>query len=115
MSTSSSTPNQSSEQSSAVGCLLRMFWMVGGNAVLIFSAITVAMGRGLSFGIADAVFASALIALLVARYVDIQFYKGHDSTGAASTIADWRRYALSMSGVWVLIGAVAHGIAHLRG
>jgi len=93
----------------ALGCLLRVFWMLGGVAILLYSAIWIATESGnAQLSAVDAVFGAGLFAAILARYLDIRYFNGTKGTGEPATMADWRRYAALM----VVLGFTAWGIAH---
>ena len=74
----------------AGGCLIRLFWMIVGNALLFFCAMAIAQGGSSLFAPIDALFWILVGSLLIARYVDIQYFNGLTGDGAAATMADWR-------------------------
>ena len=94
------------------GCLLRLFWMVIGNAILLFCAYGIIQHRSSLLGIADVFYWGIVGSLLATRYVDIRYFHGTTSDGDPASLADWRRYTvvvvLITTGLWL----VAHAIAH---
>ena len=90
----------SSENNS--GCLLRLYWMLLGNVIILASAAMIAKtGYLLLYGSAYIVIATTII---IARYADIRYCAGHkaDASGPA-TMGDWRKYAASASVVYLII------------
>jgi hypothetical protein len=59
------------------------------------------------------VFWSAVLLLVVVRYVDVRFLKGSTVFGQPASMQHWRRYAVLLIGASVVIWGVAHAIAHL--
>ena len=94
------------------GCLLRLFWMVVGNVILLFCAYGIIQHPSSLLGIADVFYWAIVGSLLAARYVDIRYFQGTTSDGDPASLADWRRYTvvvvLVTTGLWL----VAHAIAH---
>ena len=96
------------------GCLIRLFWMIAGNALLFFCALSIGQGNSKLFAPIDALFWVLVGSLLIARYVDIQYYNGMTGDGDAATMADFKRYALILGvisiGLWIgahVVGALA--------
>lgn len=99
------------EYDAPAGCLIRLFWMIVGNALLFFCAMAIAQGTSSLFEPIDALFWILVGSLLITRYVDIRYFNGMTSDGDAATMADFKRYAL-------LLGFIAIGLwigAHLFG
>ncbi|HBC87223.1 MAG TPA: hypothetical protein DCZ94_09735 [Lentisphaeria bacterium] len=101
------TENAPSSENSS-GCLLRLYWMLLGNIILLASVVMIAKtGDLILYGSAYIIVAATVI---IIRYVDIRFYAGHkaDDSGPA-TMDDWKKYAMTASVVYlnVLIVVVA--------
>jgi hypothetical protein len=98
------TRSQSEGAQPGLGCLLRLFWMAFGNAALLFAAFEVA--RSEHIGTPDALYALVVVALLVARYIDVTRFNGMTAYAAPATRAHLRRYALVLVNValfgWLL-------------
>ena len=93
------------------GCLIRLYWMIVGNALLFFCAMAIAEGNSSLYAPINALFWILLGTLLAARYVDIRFFDGMTGDGDTATMADFKRYA-------VLLGLMAVGLwigAHVFG
>jgi hypothetical protein len=103
------TQDQGSESSS--GCLLRLFWLLLGNAMLVIVAIQIPARAGGSFTGLDALYWLFVLMILAARYADIRYYKGTTAEGKPSTLEDWRRHAF----VLVLVAGAAWLAAHVWG
>jgi len=100
-------PTQHQEDEPASGCLLRVFWLFLGNGVLVVVAWQLLLYPGGWFSPLDAVYWSAVVLLLSARYADIRYFKGTTAEGKPSTLEHWRRYAfilvLSASVAWLTV------------
>ena len=87
------------------GCLVRLFWMLAGNAVLVVLAAKMA-STGPSFAI-DAGYWCTVPLIIAARYVDIRSFAGRDEYGNPATVRDWRCHAAWVvaiaAAVWLLI------------
>ena len=92
-----------------LGCLLRLFWMMFGNVALLFAAMNVASSDGL--GLADAVYAAVVMALLLARSVDIVKLHGLTTDATPATRGDLRRYAVSLLAVALAGWLIARGVS----
>jgi hypothetical protein len=95
------------------GCLLRIFWMLLGNALLAACAFFVLQNRSIFFGLADALYWVTVASLLAARYVDIRHFRGTTAEGEPATMVHWRRYALTIVLVSTCLWVAVHAIAYL--
>ena len=102
---------QNPEYDSASGCLLRVFWMLIGNLILLFCALGIFQNRSGFLGVADAFYWAAVGSLLAARYVDIRYLQGRTAEGNPASLAHWRRYAVlvcaASTTLWLLVHAAA--------
>ena len=96
------------------GCLIRLFWMFLGNAMLFLCAMAMAQEASGWFAPIDALFWVLVGSLLIARYVDIKHFNGTTGDGTAATMADFKRYTLILLvvsiGLWIgahVIGSFA--------
>ena len=101
---------QSSElQQPGWGFLTRAFWMMGGNVILAFSAISIFQRKSGAWGVADIVFWVTVVAMAIVRYLDIQAWKGLTAMGTPATKADLRKYLVMLG----ICSTVVWGLAHL--
>ena len=99
----------------ALGCLVRVFWMLGGMAILMYSAIWIALeSASAQLSAVDAVFGAGLFAAILSRYLDIRYFNGTKGTGGPATMSDWRRYAVLIAVTAVVVLGAAHGVAWYR-
>ena len=100
-------PSQDREHDSASGCLLRLFWLLLGNALLVIVALQILVREWGGFSGLDVAYWSVVLLLLAARYADVRYFKGTTAEGKPSTLGDWRRYAfilvLSAGAVWLAV------------
>lgn len=82
---------------SSVGCLLRAFWMLVGNAALFIGATLVFRERG-KLGWPDVAFWTVPVLLALARHADIRWYGGLTASGDPATRRDGWRYT------WIVLG-----------
>ena len=104
-------PTQDPDFDSSSGCLLRLFWLLLGNAVLVIVALQILIRVGGVFSGLDVVYWSVVALILAARYADIRYFKGTTAEGKPSTLEDWRRYAF----ILVLSAGVALLTVHFLG
>ena len=104
-----SAPVPSQQQFS--GCLIRLAWMVFGNAALVVFAIVIARGEAFSLSWPDAAFWAVVAFVLAVRYLDIRRFGGLTAEGQPVSIHHWRRYALLYPAAALSLWAVAHGLA----
>jgi len=100
-------PDSHVPQQSGLGYLARFIWMLIAPAVAVLSLLLIFQNRQGSFSTADAVMWCAVVACVGLRYIDVSRLNGLRATGEPASIADWRRYAL----VVVIVALVLWGIA----
>ncbi len=96
----------------ATGCLLRLFWMLVGNAILLFCILGIAQHRSSMLSIADVFYWAIVSSLLAARYIDIRHLGGTTADGDPATLAHWRRYAMVLGVVSMMLWLGAHVAAY---
>jgi hypothetical protein len=94
---------------SILSLLLRFFWMLLGDVILLISAIFIFQGKDWKFHTADVFFLGITAALILARYLDIKFYNGLTASGEPASMANFRKYA----GVLLLFSAAIWILAHI--
>lgn len=100
-------------QDTLPGFLLRLFWMLIGNAVLLALLVKIYQGNpGAWFSLYDLLFGVAVIALIVIRYVDIAFFQGGTVDNEPATLSHWRRYAVKLVLICAAAWAALHGAAY---
>lgn len=105
--------NQNHEETSydrSGGCLLRLFWMIIGNALLLFCLLAILERHLRVLGIADAIFWITVGCLLVVRYADIRYFHGVTADGGPSSMAHWRRYAMFLCGISLVLWLAVHAV-----
>jgi hypothetical protein len=94
------------------GCLVRIFWMVFGNLILVLTAIAIIQTQaGFALTFRDAIFAATAVFMPAVRYVDICFLHGKTSDGQSATLSDWNRYAATVLGASLALWLLAHVIS----
>ena len=104
----------SGKNSSVLGLLARLFWMLVGNAILVISGVSI-LHNEKGFHTADAIFWITAAILIPVRYLDIKFWEGGTSTGGPATMTDWRRYVVTLTGISGGIWAILHLAVYLTG
>ena len=101
---------------SILSLILRLFWMLLGNVILIVSAIFILQGKNWQFHTADAFFWGTAVALVLARYLDIKYFNGLNATGEPASMAHWEKYAgllvICAAAVWVLLHLINYFVAN---
>jgi hypothetical protein len=100
-------PQEGQPVEGASGCLLRVYWMLLGNALVFLCAYLIAQAGGL-FSAVDVFYWLAVAGLLGARYVDVRYMNGRTAEGQPATTRDWRRYRLGVLGVSVVLWGAVH-------
>lgn len=93
------------------GCLLRLFWMLVGNFMLVLTAVHIARREGGFFSLADIVFWGIVPLLIAARYFDIRHGAGETATGEPATMKHWVRYTWLLPAVSLVVWTIAHLLA----
>jgi len=94
-------PDQSEGKVGCLPALARLYWLAGGNVVLIFCAIYIVL-RKAGFTV-YLLYVLSVISLIVIRFIDIKFFKGETMNGEPTSLGHWRRYTL---GLLVFAGAL---------
>ncbi len=89
------------------GLVIRMIWLLAGNAALFMLAVLIFQKRG--FSALDAGFWAIVVALVLLRYVDITRLKGLTANSEPATLKHWRSYVVKL----LLISGTMWGLAHL--
>lgn len=107
--TSSPSPQPSPESPTPEpmsGCLLRLYWMIGGFLIAVLCGVSVVNHHG-GFSVVDLIYWAAILGVPAARYADMTKFNGRRADGGPMTLADWRRFSLAVvvAGIigWVLI------------
>jgi len=91
---------------SGSGCLLRLYWMFGGNVVLLFLAVFLVQKHYEFPSWLDLVYLIIVATLLAVRYIDISYMQGETAEGKPASASDFRMYAhillIISSIVWAL-------------
>ncbi|MFH1022225.1 MAG: hypothetical protein V1809_02425 [Planctomycetota bacterium] len=106
--------NQPPPKGNLLELVVRPFWLLVGNGILFILAAFIAQRPSpvmISFSWFDAAYAATVIALAVARYVDIIHLGGTTELGEPATPAHLRRYLMLLAGVSAGIWILAHAIA----
>ena len=88
------TPAHPESKGGCLTILVRLTWIFGGIAVLLYSAVYIAMGKG--SGLVDIFFLLAAIGIVLVRFVDIRFFKGETLDNQPATLKHWRRYSVKL-------------------
>ncbi|MCU0913687.1 MAG: hypothetical protein MUC88_03880 [Planctomycetes bacterium] len=97
------------KQSTPLGILARLWWMLIGNVLLAFSLIFIYRREGGFLHAADGVFWVTVASLVLVRYLDIRYLNGQTPTGQPASLRDWNRYVILLpaaaAAVWILVHA----------
>jgi hypothetical protein len=106
----STDPGSSARPSSGAGVVVRAFWMMLGNGLLVLLAVVILQRPAWTPSLFDVAFWATVTALLVARTVDGLWLSGLTADGRNATRADLLRYAaglVSMAAVgWLAVQAL---------
>lgn len=106
--------SQPDRQTQFSGCLVRLVWMVAGNAALFILLIAIVEKHLVRLGIIDFFYWTVAAATLLLRYIDVRFLHGHTFDGSQpATLTQLRRYAGILIGIALIGWLLAHGTAWL--
>jgi hypothetical protein len=102
-------PPVQSEYSRPQGCLLRLFWLAFGNLALL--ALAALIVERSAFSAIDGIYWLVVVALAVARYLDIRRFDGLTIDGEPATPTHLRRYLMALftlgGGLWAAVHVVS--------
>lgn len=78
------------ESTGCMGTLFRLFWMLGGVAILIFAGLDMVLKGNRTLTIV--LYWLTVVAIIVARLVDIRFFRGETCNGKPATMRHWIRH-----------------------
>lgn len=93
------------------GCLVRLFWMALGNALLLACAALVAKQKAWTFSIVDGAYLAVVLLMIAARFVDISRFHGETTDGKPATMAHFKRFAVLLLLVGAGVWALAHSVS----
>lgn len=86
------TKEAHSSENQMLGGLLRIYWVMIGNALLFLTGLTIISSKNVLFH--SILFWVIMVSLLLARYLEIRYCKGHKSDSPElATIQDWKKYS----------------------
>ena len=104
-------PSENPNSAELGGCLVRLFWLMVGNVILVLAAIGIGQNHaGFTLTGRDIFFWAAALSLLVVRYVDIRYLGGQTGDGHPASMTHWARYAATILGISLVLWLVAHAI-----
>ena len=101
------------EKTGCLGALVRLSWLLVGNAALFMLTVFIFQKR--AFSVFDIAFWAIVIGLIILRYIDITRLKGLTSDAEPASLLHLRRYAVTLLVISGALWAAAHGIARLVG
>jgi hypothetical protein len=94
-----------------MGDVLRLFWLVAGNAGLAILAALISKQTPWTFSVLDGSFWGLVAALLVARYLDIARFGGLTVNNEPANRGHWVRYAIKLVIISALLWVGAQSVA----
>jgi hypothetical protein len=96
-------------QTSGASVFARIFWILIGNAVLFFLALSIYQKHA-ALSLLDLFYWIIVVLLVVIRYCDIKYLGGLTGQGQPASIAHWRKYSkfllLITAGAWLVVHAL---------
>ena len=105
----------SPEQSTGLGCFVRLVWLLLGNALMGLCLLFIARNKSIEslWSKFDWGYWITVAACLAVRYLDITRCHGRTAMDKPATLADWRHYALILLIAGVVLWAGAHAIGRM--
>lgn len=95
---------------SGLGLIVRLYWLMLGNAALFFLAVLIAEKNPPFPFMFDIIYFATVASMILARYLDVRVLGGTNGEGKLATIQDFRGYAAMLLGVsllgWIAANAV---------
>ena len=88
---------------SVLGLFLRLYWMLGGNAILAIAATYPFFHTETPLSLSLTVCCLISVSMIAARYIDIRDCGGQTVDGDLANLGHWKRYALILLPVSVLL------------
>ena len=85
--------------------LLRLGWMLAGNAVLAFLATLILISPAWTMTLRDVLYWLTVAGLIALRYADIYHHHGQTADGEPATPRHFKRYAIGLVVVAALVWA----------
>jgi len=108
--TPSSSTASTAETPALGGCLLRVFWLLVGNAILLLVAVMLLLESPWTIGLKDGLFWATAVAVVAARWVDVTHYGGRTAEGGEATLGHVGKHALTIgagaAAIWVVAQSV---------
>ena len=99
------------QQDSHAGCLVHLFWMGAGNAILILCLFYIIHNHVRGLVLVDLGYWLTVVAMIAARWVDIRSYHGDTATGEPATLTHWRKYAVRLAVGTLVFWIIIHLLA----
>jgi hypothetical protein len=91
---------------SGSGCLIRLYWIFGGNLILFFLAIFIGDKHFPFPSLFDLAYWIIAATLVAVRYIDIRYMQGETAEGKPASMKDFRSYAIILIIVSFLMWAL---------
>ena len=107
-----SPSSQSPEQVGCMGFILRSLWLMVGNVGLAVVALFIILNHPPIFSLYDLLFWAIVVLLIIVRYIDIAYFHGGDQYGDPATMKHWRKYAVLLPAISLVMWSLSHGIGY---
>lgn len=104
-SNSNATPEL--RKNAELGCLVQLFWSIGGCGLLTAIAVLILRQPPWTFSLRDVLFFGVVGAMIAARAFDVRSFGGRTADGDAATTRDVQRFALVLVVSAALVWAAA--------
>ncbi len=103
-------PSPPPAQASFLALMIRLTWMLFGNAALALLAVHLAKTG--SFSTIDLLFWAVVAMMVGVRYIDVTRFGGLTTEGEPASLRHWQRYTGYLLAAAAGLYALAHAVAH---
>lgn len=99
--------------SSFTSVFLRLYWMMAGNVAFVILSIYLLLNYSTISFIVDVFFWLSALSLVITRYIDIRYFHGQTTENEPATMGHWKRYAIGVGVLSVIVWTIAHLLGKL--
>jgi hypothetical protein len=104
------TKEEKQVQDTITSVFLRIYWMILGYIPFLVGAKFILKNKQDLFSIGDIILIATTFLVLIARFVDIKFFKGETKDGAPATMKDFSFYSIILIVVTIALWLSLHFI-----
>jgi hypothetical protein len=102
------TPEEKQAQDTITSVFLRVYWMILGYIPFMVGAKLILKNKQNLFAMGDAILALTTVLVLIARFVDIKFFKGETKDGVPATMKNFFIHSIILIVVTIALWMCLH-------